>query len=98
MRGLGGYPCSLDHAAPTLRLGNNQFAKCRRRTGCGLNTLIEQTLDNARIHQKAQQHLAQGRAHKAEALYRQLLSQANVIDFEYNEWLEEQKEEEDADE
>lgn len=44
--------------------------------------------DTARIHNKAQQHLAKGQPEQAEALYRQLLGQTHVIDLEYNQWLE----------
>ncbi len=44
--------------------------------------------ENAGVLKKAQQHLAQGRPQQAEELFRQLLSQANAIDFEYNEWLD----------
>lgn len=44
--------------------------------------------DFGQLHKEAQRHLAQGRADRAEEIYRQLLANANVIEFEYNAWLE----------
>lgn len=40
------------------------------------------------MHKDAQRHLAQGRAQRAEELYRQLLSRTDVLDFDYNAWLD----------
>jgi hypothetical protein len=44
--------------------------------------------DHSQIHKEAQRHLAQGRAHKAEELYRQLLFRAEIVDYDYNAWLD----------
>ncbi|MCS6912435.1 MAG: HEAT repeat domain-containing protein [Myxococcales bacterium] len=45
-------------------------------------------VDLAQVHKEAQKHLAQGRAQRAEALYRQLLLHADALDLDYNAWLD----------